>query len=275
MSDGARARFRGAGVTAVGGRARNEDAFIAESPVFVVADGMGGHVGGAEAARAVIDAFLPLAGGDPVTPDDVVRAHLAARAGVADVCEELRGDAGATLTGAVAVTHAGAPWWMVINVGDSRVYSLDGGALTQVTRDHSRVQEMVDAGEITPEQALVHPERNFLTRAIGDDLPAMDAWLVRLEPGRRLIVASDGLMKEIDDALIGRIAALQGTPEAAAEALVDAALAMAARDNVTVVVADALGITDPGADAAPWAEWPATPAVDDDTTPRARRAVIA
>lgn len=271
MTGEPQARFRGAGVTVVGGRARNEDAFLADAPVFVVADGMGGHIGGAEAAQAVVHAFHPLAGAAEVTPEDVVRAHLDARLGVAEVCDRLRGDAGSTLTGAIAVTHAGEPWWMVINVGDSRVYALDGDVLTQVTHDHSRVQELVDSGAITPEQALVHPDRNLLTRAIGDDLPEMDAWLVRLVPGRRLVIASDGLMKEIDDALIGRIASLHGSPGAAAEALVDAALAMAARDNVTVVVADALDVTSPDADPAPWREWPARVVEDDETTPRPRR----
>ena len=275
MTGGRRARFRGGGVTAVGGRARNEDAFIARSPVFVVADGMGGHIGGAEAAQAVVAAFLPLAGGEPPAPEQVAQAHRQARAGVAEVCERLHGDAGSTLTGAVAVTYRGEPWWMVINVGDSRVYSLDGGVLTQVTHDHSRVQELMDAGRITADQAAVHPERNLVTRAIGDDIPLMDAWLVPLEPGRRLVIASDGLMKEIDDALIGRIAALHGHPESAAQALVDAALAMGARDNVTVVVADAMGVTDPDADPSPWPRWPAVAADDDTTTPGARRTVHA
>ncbi|MDN4477744.1 protein phosphatase 2C domain-containing protein [Demequina sp. SYSU T00039] len=272
MTQESPARFRGAGRTAVGGRQRNEDAFVAEAPVFIVADGMGGHIGGAEAAQATVHAFRALAGGEPVAPEEVAAAHLAARGGVAQVCEDLHGDAGATLTGAIAVTHAGEPWWMVINVGDSRVYALDGGVLTQVTHDHSRVQELVDSGTISEAQALVHPDRNLLTRAIGDDYPEMDAWLVRLVPGRRLVIASDGLMKEIEDPVIGRIAALHGDPAACAEALVDAALAMAARDNVTVVVADALGATDPAADPAPWPEWPPVATEDDDTTPRTRRA---
>ncbi|WP_062465359.1 PP2C family protein-serine/threonine phosphatase [Demequina soli] len=258
----------GAGFSAVGGRARNEDDFLAESPVYLVADGMGGHLAGAEAAAAAIAAFRPLAGA-PATPEDVVRAHEEARRLVRQVQIEVGAASGTTLTGAVAVTHRGAPWWMVVNVGDSRTYALDGGELRQVSHDHSYVQELVDAGEITVAQSLVHPDRNILTRAIGDDIPEMDAWLVPQVPGRRLIVASDGLMKEIEDREIGEIAGLIGDAEAAAAALVEVALERGARDNVTVVVADSMSVTPAEADAAPWPVWGA---VDhEDTTPSARR----
>lgn len=273
---------RGAGVTAIGGRAENQDAFLADYPVFIVADGMGGHAAGGEAARAVTGAFAALAQspahaqahGGLVTPADVERAHADARAAVAQVAREHRADSGSTLTGAIVVHHNGEPWWMVINVGDSRVYALDGGVLSQVTIDHSHVQDLVDAGYITPAQALIHPERNLLTRAMGDDLPTMDTWLVPLRPGRRLIIASDGLMKEIEDPTIGRIASLVGDPAAAAEALVDAAVAMGARDNVTVVVADCLGSTGAGASAVPWRQWGQAADAwhdDPDTSPSERR----
>ncbi|WP_296666619.1 protein phosphatase 2C domain-containing protein [Demequina sp.] len=259
----------GAGATAVGGRARNEDAYVAESPVYVVADGMGGHLAGAEAARAAVAAFQALVTGDAVAPEDVEMAHLEARRLVAEVQEDVGGDSGTTLTGAVAVLHAGAPWWMVVNVGDSRTYALDGDRLHQVSVDHSHVQELVAQGRITPAEALIHPDRNLLTRAIGDGVLAMDAWLVPQVPGRRLVIASDGLMKEVDDLTIGQIAALVGDPAAAAEALVDAAVQRGARDNVTVVVVDATAVTPAGADPAPWPLWGVS-AVND-TTPSFRR----
>ncbi|WP_062389181.1 PP2C family protein-serine/threonine phosphatase [Demequina iriomotensis] len=268
MSGGA-PQVHGGGATAVGGRARNEDAFIAEAPVFVVADGMGGHLAGAEAAAAAMAAFHPLIGAPAVVPADVDRAHLEARRLVARVQAQVGAASGTTLTGAVAVMHDGSPWWMVLNVGDSRTYALDGGVLHQVSVDHSHVQELVDAGRITPEEALVHPDRNLLTRAIGDDIPLMDAWLVPQTPGRRIIVASDGLMKEVEDHEIGELAAMVGEPATAAAALVELAVGRGARDNVTVVVADATSTTTFGADASPWPAWGE---VDrEDTTPSARR----
>ncbi len=259
----------GAGATAIGGRARNEDAFLAETPVFIVADGMGGHIAGAEAARAAIEAFRPLATGEPATPEQVVEAHLRARAYVDEVQRAVGGDSGTTLTGAVAVTHRGSPWWMVINVGDSRTYALDGRELRQVSHDHSHVQELVDQGRITPAQALIHPDRNILTRAVGDDIHEMDAWLVPQVPGRRIVAASDGLMKAVSDAIIGEVAALAGGAEDAAAMLVDVALRAGATDNVTVVVADATSTTPADADAAPWPVWGADQ--DPDTTPSFRR----
>ena len=263
------AGVNGAGATHVGGRLRNEDAFVAEGPVFVVADGMGGHVAGAEAAAAAVAAFAAIADDGPLTPDDVARAHLHARELVAEVQRQVGGDSGTTLTGGVAVLHGGGPWWMVVNVGDSRTYVLDGGQLRQVTVDHSHVQELVDRGSITPAQALIHPDRNILTRAIGDGIHEMDAWLVPQIPGRRLVVASDGLMKEVDDATIGRVAALTGGPAETAEALVDLAVGRGAADNVTVVVADAAFVTPSGADPAPWPMWGEHD--DGDTTPSTRR----
>lgn len=259
----------GVGVSAVGGRARNEDAFLAEVPVFVVADGMGGHAAGAEAAWAAMQAFERLVGSVALAPDDVERAHREARRNVARVQAEAGAASGTTLTGAIAVVHGGHPWWMVINVGDSRTYALDGGELRQVTVDHSHVQDLVDAGRITPAQALIHPDRNILTRALGDDLLEMDAWLVPQVPGRRLVIASDGLMKVLEDVEIGEIAGLIGDAGTAAAALVDVAVERGATDNVTVVIADSTSVTPPDADPSPWPVWGAVD--QEDTSPSARR----
>lgn len=257
----------GAGATAMGGRAENEDAFLAEFPVFVVSDGMGGHVGGAAASAAVIDAFRSLAGRHSLSPVEVRDAVDDAQSRVAVVSAGMGADTGATLTGVVAVEHDGAPWWMVINVGDSRVYAVIGGAIRQITVDHSQVQELVDAGRITPEQARVHPDRNVVTRAIGDGVPGCDAWLVRARLGARMIVASDGLTKELDDGEISSTATLPGSAADVAERLVGAALARGARDNVTVVVTEAMTAETPvESREAPWLAWPAPHQDEDDTT---------
>lgn len=265
----------GAGVTATGRRKANEDAFLARGHVFIVSDGMGGHYAGAAASAAVVGAFAPLAESPSVTPDDVTDAVHRGRFAVAEVAAQAGGESGATLTGAVEVVHNGQPWWCVINVGDSRVYALDGGTLRQITVDHSHVQELVDAGRITPEQALVHPERNVITRAIGDDIPGCDAWLVPARPGMRFIVTSDGLMKALSDPHIAGIASLAGTPTEAANRLVDAAEFAGAQDNVTVVVVDTLSaVTPDSADASPWRRWPEVEDDEDDTTVTHRRKVL-
>jgi protein phosphatase len=261
----------GAGATAVGGRAHNEDSFLVGGPVFVVSDGMGGHIGGAAASAAVVKAFESLVVRDAQDPIDVIAAVQAARDGVALEADRLGGDPGATLAGVIGVQVGGAPWFFAINVGDSRVYALDGGVLRQVSVDHSRVQEMVDAGEITPAEAAVHPEANVVTQAIGDEGSGTDAWLVPLVPGRRMVIASDGLMKEIDDARIAAIASQSASPSQAAIALVDAALSQGARDNVTVVIADALVATPARAESGPWSVWGVDVEIESDTVPSTRR----
>jgi len=264
----------GAGATDTGRRAANEDSYVARAPVFIVSDGMGGHRAGAVASAAVARAFETLIDTGEVAPSDVVDAVHKARMAVAQVSAAAGGESGATLSGAIAVTHGGHSWWCVINVGDSRVYALAGGVMEQVTADHSRVQELVDAGHITADEALVHPERNIITRAIGDDIPGCDAWLVPARPGTRLIVASDGLMKALSDAQIAGIARLAGVPADASRRLVDAAVVAGATDNVTVVIADTLHVTTPAdADSAPWARWPAVEDHEDDTTLTQRRKV--
>ncbi|MFV0632914.1 PP2C family protein-serine/threonine phosphatase [Demequina sp.] len=248
--------FTGAGATDIGPRAENQDAFLSEGPVQIVADGMGGHAGGAQASAAVVEAFRSLAGASLVAPSDVVKAVSRARALVADVAERIFGDPGSTLTGAIAVEHEGAPWWFVINVGDSRVYAIDGASAHQITIDHSHVQDLVTLGRITKEQAEHHPDRNIITRAIGDMLPGFDGWLVRARPGLRLVIASDGLTKVVSDERIGAVAAREGKPQAAAHALVAQAIELGTNDNVTVVVADTLHARTPAhAAAGPWQVW--------------------
>ncbi|MFW2512699.1 PP2C family protein-serine/threonine phosphatase [Demequina sp. SO4-13] len=261
----------GAGATATGDRPRNEDAFLSSGPVHVVADGMGGHLAGAAASSVVVEAFRALTDLSSVQPDDTVLAVARAQEGVERLSERVGGSSGSTLTGAIAVEHDGQPWWMVINVGDSRVYAIEGGSLSQITVDHSYVQRLVDRGDITAEQAEVHPERNIVTRAIGDGIRDFDAWLVPARPGLRLVVASDGLMKALSDARIASIASLAGEVSLAAGRLVDAALDADASDNVTVVVADTLHAdTDRSADPYPWRVW-GVGRDEDDTTVTGRR----
>ncbi|WP_082096871.1 PP2C family protein-serine/threonine phosphatase [Demequina gelatinilytica] len=254
---------RGAGATATGRRRANEDSLLAEAPAFIVADGMGGHAAGAEASLAVVEAFRPLAGRDDVEPAEAAACVERAREAVSRVAAVHGAQSGSTVTGAVGVTLAGVPWWLVLNVGDSRVYSYGAGVLEQITRDHSRVQELVDAGHLSPEEAERHPERNVVTRAIGDGGTGVDVWLVPRRRGRALVAVSDGLVKAVSDARIGQLLALGGEPGALAQGLVDAAVAAGARDNVTVVVAGSDAPETPaGAETYGWPLW--TGAVTDD-----------
>jgi protein phosphatase len=149
---------------------------------------------------------------------------------------------GTTLTGVVVAEHGGVPCWLVLNVGDSRTYRMVGGVLEQVTRDHSEVAELVERGLLLPDEAAHHPRRNVVTRVLGGGAFDVDPdlhWLP-ISPGDRILVCSDGLTDALPDARIE--AELKAEPDAqpAAERLLAAALAAGARDNVTVVVVDAV-----------------------------------
>ena len=129
----------------------------------------------------------------------------------------------------------------VAHVGDSRAYLLHEGRLVRVTHDHSFVEELVDAGEITEDEARVHPSRSVITRALGSD-PEMyaDHFTLDVHNGDRIILCSDGLSSMIDDAEIELLAVSSASPQAAADKLVSAALSAGGADNVTVLVIDIL-----------------------------------
>jgi hypothetical protein len=128
------------------------------------------------------------------------------------------------------------------NVGDSRIYLARAGTFRQLSVDHSYVQELVTEGLITEEEARVHPRRNIVTRALGiDDRVAVDSWLIPLFSGDRFILCSDGLVDEVPTADIAALAAQQKEPQIIADALVALAKRNGGRDNITVVVVDAIG----------------------------------
>lgn len=223
----------------------NEDSFLAESPLFIVADGMGGHSFGDRASQSVVATFAgSVVDGVVPSADDVIGTITAANSAVIAMSDaDADGTvSGTTLAGLSLVVAGLSHYWMAFNVGDSRVYSWDGRRLEQVTVDHSAVQEMLDLGQISPLEAAGHPYRNVVTKAIGvGDAVEPDVWLLPVG-GRQLFLAcSDGLSKELDDDQIAAILAERFTlPEgqSVAQRLVDAALAAGGGDNVTVVVVD-------------------------------------
>ena len=224
-------------------RELNEDSLIAAAPIFAVADGMGGHEAGEVASSicvstlsesSIVGEYLP-----EVSAGELEALLLEADRRIRDATG---GRAGTTLTGAVMVREGTTPYWLVFNVGDSRTYRLSHGTLEQITVDHSEVQELVAMGQITPEEALVHPRRHVVTRALGtgSDTEA-DFWLIPMETGDRLLVCSDGLTGEVSDGHIMQILSSVPDPQEACAALVQAALRSGGRDNVTVLVIDAAG----------------------------------
>ncbi len=231
-------------VAAVSDRGRvrsvNEDSYLAHPPVFLVADGMGGHRYGDRASSATARAFAGMIPIDqPTTVGAVLSAVGESHRRVVELAEGEQ--AGTTLSGLALVQEPGdeRTRWMAFNIGDSRVYGWSAGTgLQQISVDHSAVQELIDDGVITRLQAESHPDRNVITRAVGSGTqPDPDVWLFPLGEEQCFLICSDGLTKELDDEAIRAVLdAAAGDPASAALQLVGAALEAGASDNVTVVV---------------------------------------
>ncbi|MGV8884100.1 MAG: PP2C family protein-serine/threonine phosphatase [Microbacteriaceae bacterium] len=227
-----------AAATDVGRRRKaNEDSLIAESPIFAVADGMGGHLAGDRASDAVVTRLAGLLGEDFIDPEMVEQALELATDDIEIVSAGSDIGVGTTVTGAVVTLEGDIPYFAVFNIGDSRVYRFEGNELVQVSVDHSLVQQMVDSGLISAAQAINHPEGNVITRAVGfQSQPTPDYWMLPARTGMRLLLCSDGLTGEVIDERIRLHFAAGLSVSETAGALVDAALASGGKDNITVIV---------------------------------------
>ncbi|MBO0980608.1 PP2C family serine/threonine-protein phosphatase [Microbacterium sp. SD291] len=227
-----------AGVTDVGRRREaNQDAFFAEYPLFIVADGMGGHAGGEIASRSTVHHLSALVAEEKVQREAIEAALEAAVRDIADHPEATDEGTGTTLTGVFLEFDENGPHWVTLNIGDSRVYLLRDERLVQVTTDHSVVQELIAAGKISPEEAEGHPYSNVITRAVGaSELTAPDYVTLDIRAGDRFVICSDGLTKELTDYGIQHFLREHAEPAAAVDAMLVAALENGGRDNVTVVV---------------------------------------
>jgi protein phosphatase len=223
-------------------RQQNEDSFLAEETLFVVADGMGGHNAG-EVASALAVTTLKAGARSGIDTDDVFR-ELVQQANTAiytaSLDDSTQSGMGTTLT-AMSIVAGEEPRVLIANVGDSRAYLWRGKALTRLSVDHSYVQELVNEGIITPEEARVHPRRNIVTRALGIDRQvAVDVFSYLVRTGDRIVLCSDGLVDEVSDADIAIVLSQHTDPQETAEALVMVANANGGRDNTTVVVVNIL-----------------------------------
>jgi PPM family protein phosphatase len=226
-------------------RAANEDSYIADAPIFAVADGMGGHAHGDRASDAVVRRLQAVMGSDFVDSDAIVDALRLATVDIGELDEDEHG-IGTTVTGVALGLREGGAYFTVFNVGDSRVYSLVGTELRQITIDHSMVQELIDAGQLSAADAERHPEASVITRAVGFSIePEIDFVRIPVEPGMRLLICSDGLTREVAvEEIQGHVTAGARARETA-EALVEAALEGGGRDNITVIVLDIVGAPEP------------------------------
>ena len=217
-------------------RTHNEDSYLVQSPLFCVSDGMGGHAAGEVASSIAVETVARLAPKE-ADPARLAAAVEAANSAIIEAAANGLGKPGMGCTATCAYIENNTV--AIAHVGDSRCYLVHEGTLIKVTRDHSYVEELVDAGEITADEARVHPNRSVITRALGSD-PAMyaDHFQLNIVEGDRLILCSDGLSSMIPDGDIESISNQSPTAQIAVDNLVDAALAAGGSDNVTVVVVD-------------------------------------
>jgi protein phosphatase len=219
-------------------RESNQDAFLVDEDLFVVADGMG--VRGEIASLLAVE-VLKASVGAMRTSASLVEACREANHAVwrrAETDPELAG-MGTTLTAIGVVAGTGGETLAVVNVGDSRAYLIQGGAALCITTDDSLVGDLVRAGELTESEARIHPQRSILTKALGvgpDVLPH----LVQVDPapGDRLLLCTDGLFNELEEGEIGSVLSSVKDPNEAAAELVRLANSRGGSDNVSVVVVD-------------------------------------
>ncbi|HWC41254.1 MAG TPA: Stp1/IreP family PP2C-type Ser/Thr phosphatase [Actinomycetota bacterium] len=233
-------------------RKNNEDSYLSAKPVAAVADGMGGHSAGEVASAIAIEELTALRGRGPwenetAATDDLKQAILRANRRIREMAARDRrlNGMGTTL---VALLEDG-DMVHVANVGDSRGYLLRQGELSQVTVDHSLVQELVDDGRLSPEDAERHPQRSVITRALGIDPEVeFDLFTYKLQVGDRLLLCSDGLSDVVEPAQIRKVLLRVPSAQRAARELVTVANANGGPDNITVIVVDAVDESAPLAD---------------------------
>lgn len=246
----------------------NEDSHLAQYPLFLVADGMGGHDAGAAASQAVVAEFALLAGASTVGIDAMRAALDRARVTVDRIGHQGRA-AGTTLSGVAVTEVGGSGYWLTVNVGDSRTYRFAEGVLEQISVDHSVVQELIDAGVLDGESAGRDSRRNEITRAIGGGSGGeADFWLVPAEPGDRMLICSDGLSGEVSAERIAEVLGGVAGAQEAATRLVHEAMLHGGRDNITAVVVDALHVAGHDDDAYETAPAGTASDADGDTQPR-------
>jgi protein phosphatase len=219
----------------------------ADSGLFVVADGMGGHQGGEVAANLAVRTLTNAERSDREQLREAVAEANRVVHQTALEEAELHG-MGTTLTTLAVSQEANTHQFVILNVGDSRIYRHRDGQLEQLTEDHSYVAELVRRGELDDEAAQVHPYRNMLTRAIGVHAEVeIDEWLLEPVSGDRFMLCSDGLTNELADVEIAEQLGFDKDPSTTAKALVGLANKRGGRDNSTVLIVDVqVEVIDPG-----------------------------
>ena len=244
-------------------RSGNEDNFFAEANpargLFIVADGMGGHAAGEVASEMAVqivarelNAIKDLHAAD--TDQKVMAALRHANLAIYErtISEVDKQGMGTT----VSLLLLAGRRYLIGQVGDSRIYLVRDGALRQLTKDHSYVQEQVDAGYLTPEQARYHPYSNVITRCVGasDDVEP-DTYAGEMRPGDLYLVASDGLTGMVDDRRLHQLLVSRATPERIVDALISEANGRGGLDNITAVLVKVVAVD--GGDESRTVETPA------------------
>jgi PPM family protein phosphatase len=217
-------------------RRGNEDAYFARSPLFAVADGMGGAQAGEVASHLAVEVLeqgLPEGGGS-------VEERMRSRVAEANTAINERSQSDQQLAGmgtTLTMAYVGEDEVHVVHVGDSRMYRLRDGTFERLTDDHTLVEELVRSGKLTPEEADHHPQRSIITRALGPEAGVeADSFTWPARAGDAYLICSDGLTGMISEEQVGELLARAPSLAAAGRALIDAANAAGGRDNITVVL---------------------------------------
>ncbi|WP_127160831.1 Stp1/IreP family PP2C-type Ser/Thr phosphatase [Veillonella sp. VA137] len=217
-------------------RQRNEDRFYAQGPLLIVADGMGGYTGGEYASTMVVDTIVEVVNEATEISTEVLKnAILKANRMVYEKSQSYKELEGMGTTAVVAYVQEDILYWA--HVGDSRLYRYGEDGLHRMTKDHSMVQQLVEAGTITEEEVIHHPKRNMLTRAIGVyETVEVDTGVVEVHQNDRILLCSDGLSGYIEESKIEQVLSEENNESRALEDLVHLVYDAGARDNVTIVL---------------------------------------
>ena len=217
-------------------RQRNEDRFYAQGPLLIVADGMGGYTGGEYASTMVVDTIVEVVNEATEMSTEVLKnAILKANRMVYEKSQSYKELEGMGTTAVVAYVQEDTLYWA--HVGDSRLYRYGEDGLHRMTKDHSMVQQLVEAGTITEEEVIHHPKRNMLTRAIGVyETVEVDTGVVEVHQNDRILLCSDGLSGYIEESKIEQVLSEENNESRALEDLEHLVYDAGARDNVTIVL---------------------------------------